>query len=66
MIFADLIREALTPAKPNGVPVRHHVRKKPSNPKREAVLEELRALQRKGAFVPTEGHERPAGHRVAS
>lgn len=65
MIFADLIREALTPAKPNGVSVRPHLRKKPSNPKREAVLEELRAF-RASRSIPTEGRQRPAGQRVAS
>lgn len=47
MIFEQVIRDALSPAKPNGVSVRPHTRKKPSNPKREAVharlAEEVRA-----------------------
>lgn len=41
-MFEQIIREALTPAKATGVPVRPHVRKKPTNPKREAVHDALR------------------------
>lgn len=63
MIFEDLIKTALTPEKPNGVQVRTHVRKKPSNPKREEVHSALRRLR---DCVPTEGRSNPAGHRVAS
>lgn len=43
MIAESLIREALTPPPVSGVPVRPHVRRRPSNPKREAVHAALRA-----------------------
>lgn len=43
MICEALIREALTPPPINGVPVRPHVRRKPSNPKFEATTAALRA-----------------------
>lgn len=43
MIAERLIIEALFPPAPSGVPVRPHVRRRPSNPKREAVHDALRA-----------------------
>lgn len=54
MICEALIREALSPASIGPVSVKANVRKKPSNPKRDAVLEDLRAL-RAALSVPTEG-----------
>lgn len=52
MIFERIIREALTPEKPSGVPVRAYVRR--PNLKRQAVIEELSALHASRS-VPTCG-----------
>lgn len=42
MLFPDLIRDALTPVRPSGVPVKAHTRKPPANPRREALHDALR------------------------
>ena len=42
MIGERIIREALTPETRGPVAVRSHVRKKPANPKREAIHQALR------------------------
>lgn len=53
MICEALIREALSPASIGPVSVKAHVRKKPSNPKRDELHSALRRAVR--ASVPTEG-----------